>query len=501
MVTKSSKQAKGFAAQICALPKGAPNLTLGGAKTFPPLKILTVKTVGTYVSKNKSINTEKVTDETPVEKVVKKAVAKRRPAPATDPIAKWKRTTVGRAAPTERNLAIVLVATEAEPISIIPTERPSAQRRQAPKRKLIFQRVSDDEKSDEEETFEQGTDKERLDLEQPTMEETVEEIVAKVIAETAEIVEEEPALETVVTKSRIDVSAITNYDVVTSFKVLSNEEGPLVETEKRRKHIRRLLRNWAEICVHIVQYSLFGHILPVGTYNLCRDVVAAGPVVDLDTVPTGIFHAFQHSLEVEGFYDFFVHPVVQYISSSSSSESSVSIRPRYLDAIPSGSYSSASRIYFTEDIPHTSMPIVVVPFAELTDYFAQLQASVVQIQLEKVRTRDDVAELKPALSSKITDLEAAFAHASTYLERVFRNQIYDFQQEIKTQKATLSRDLDGFRKETHEGITTLNAQLSEIIAYINRGRDDKKGEIESSRGPPPDDLSRPGEGGSRSEPP
>ncbi|KZV22080.1 hypothetical protein F511_28321 [Dorcoceras hygrometricum] len=48
MVTKSSKQAKGFAAQICVLLKGAPNLTLGEAKNFPPLKILTVKTVGTF---------------------------------------------------------------------------------------------------------------------------------------------------------------------------------------------------------------------------------------------------------------------------------------------------------------------------------------------------------------------------------------------------------------------------------------------------------------------
>ncbi|KZV48826.1 polyadenylate-binding protein-interacting protein 4-like [Dorcoceras hygrometricum] len=46
MVTKSSKQA-GFAAQICVLLKGAPDLTLGEAKTFPPLKILTVKPVGT----------------------------------------------------------------------------------------------------------------------------------------------------------------------------------------------------------------------------------------------------------------------------------------------------------------------------------------------------------------------------------------------------------------------------------------------------------------------
>ncbi|KZV36159.1 hypothetical protein F511_29757 [Dorcoceras hygrometricum] len=43
MVTKSSKQAKGFAAQICVLLKGAPDLTLGESKTFPPLKLELVK--------------------------------------------------------------------------------------------------------------------------------------------------------------------------------------------------------------------------------------------------------------------------------------------------------------------------------------------------------------------------------------------------------------------------------------------------------------------------
>ncbi|KZV18106.1 phospholipase D alpha 1-like [Dorcoceras hygrometricum] len=119
------------------------------------------------------------------------------------------------------------------------------------------------------------------------------------------------------------------------------------------------------------------------------------------------------------------------------------------------------------------------------------------IQLEQVRTRDDLVALKDALSSKITYLEMAFAHASTHQERVFRNQIFDVQQEIKTQNAALSQDLNEFRKETQDGINTLIAQLSEIIAYINRWRHDKK-EEESSRGPPPDDRNKPG---IRSEPP
>ncbi|KZV29320.1 hypothetical protein F511_34975 [Dorcoceras hygrometricum] len=75
MVTKTSNEAKGFSAHICALQKSAPNLTMGEAKTFPPLKILTAKTVGMYISKQKGIDDsheedEPVVKKTPVKKVV-----------------------------------------------------------------------------------------------------------------------------------------------------------------------------------------------------------------------------------------------------------------------------------------------------------------------------------------------------------------------------------------------------------------------------------------------
>ncbi|KZV44690.1 hypothetical protein F511_40282 [Dorcoceras hygrometricum] len=114
MVTPATNQAKGFAPQICVLLKGAPDMALGEAKTFPPLKILTAKTVGTYVAKNKNILAEEEVNE-PVAKVVKKAATKRRPAPAVaEPSEKKKRTTVGRAAPTENNLALVSVTAPTE---------------------------------------------------------------------------------------------------------------------------------------------------------------------------------------------------------------------------------------------------------------------------------------------------------------------------------------------------------------------------------------------------
>ncbi|KZV26997.1 hypothetical protein F511_38458 [Dorcoceras hygrometricum] len=96
--------------QLCYILEGVQGLTLGESKDFPPLKILTVKIVGTYIAKNKSVSTaaEKVMEEPMVQKVVT-VETKRRPAPATEPVSKKKRTTVGRAAPTMKDLPIVPV--------------------------------------------------------------------------------------------------------------------------------------------------------------------------------------------------------------------------------------------------------------------------------------------------------------------------------------------------------------------------------------------------------
>ncbi|KZV46210.1 protein GRIP [Dorcoceras hygrometricum] len=76
---------------------------------------------------------------------------------------------------------------------------------------------------------------------------------------------------------------------------------------------------------------------------------------------------------------------------------------------------------------------------------------------------------------------------------VFGAQINDVRKEVQVQKAVLSQELTSFRLETQEGLNTLRAQLSEIISYINRGRDDKR-EKRSSRGPKPKDRSRPSGG-------
>ncbi|KZV37802.1 hypothetical protein F511_24493 [Dorcoceras hygrometricum] len=211
------KESQGLCSSDFVLLNDAPNLTLGEARTFPPLKIITVKTVGTYIVKNKNITAD---EDEPVEKMVKKTATKRRPAPAVlEPATKKKRTTARRDTPAEKDLALVTVVQDVEPISVVPAVTPRAQRHRAPKRKLVLRDESDDE--------------------------IVDNIIKQVLTEIAEVEDvetdlEEPVvetteIETVETESRIDVSSITNYDEDSSLKVLSNEEGPLISVADKGK--------------------------------------------------------------------------------------------------------------------------------------------------------------------------------------------------------------------------------------------------------------------------
>ncbi|KZV57419.1 hypothetical protein F511_04856 [Dorcoceras hygrometricum] len=155
MVTPASKQARGFTVHICILLKGAPDPEFGESKEFPPLKILTAKTVGTYVAKNKNIAVEEVVDEP----VVKKAAPRRIPAPAV-------------------------------------AMTPRAPRRREPKRKLVLQKGSDDEIVDniihqvitETAEIEIG----EQDLEEPVVMETTETVAIETDKEKEKEKEIEP---------------------------------------------------------------------------------------------------------------------------------------------------------------------------------------------------------------------------------------------------------------------------------------------------------------------
>ncbi|KZV23503.1 splicing factor 3B subunit 1-like [Dorcoceras hygrometricum] len=192
MVTPATRQARGYAVQIRVLLKNAPDLELGESKEFPPLKILTAKTVGTYISKNKNIYVDE--DEPVVEKQAEKSkvVSKKRPASTVEtPVVKRKRTT-GRATPAATDLALVSVAQEAVPIQMISVVTPPAPKRKAPKWRLKLPAGSDDEIVEKEPDVVDVVEEQR----EKTTTDDVDKILDMVISETAQMETnmEEPSL-------------------------------------------------------------------------------------------------------------------------------------------------------------------------------------------------------------------------------------------------------------------------------------------------------------------
>ncbi|KZV41248.1 hypothetical protein F511_41905 [Dorcoceras hygrometricum] len=250
---------------------------------------------------------------------------------------------------------------------------------------------------------------------------------------------------------------------------------------------------WARVCVDIVQFNLFGHLLPVGTYNLCTDIVAIGPIVDRSAVPKRILNDVQHRIQVEGFCDFFVQHADQSIYSDSSSESVESIRVTSPDAILNFSSSSSSQ-------------------SENPNFYSSSSDSPMHFTVDDIpldeETPADILQMKRHLMLIFHfPLPVSLQHRDEDQKSTLSEELDDFRKELQDQKAAITNDLLEFRVESQQNFATLSTQLSEIISYINRVRDDKKGEVSSSRGPqPPDDRSKPGPGdsgrgrGSSSEP-
>ncbi|KZV47938.1 hypothetical protein F511_20546 [Dorcoceras hygrometricum] len=122
MVTEGSRQTKGFAIQISLLLEDVPNLELGDSSEFPSSRILTERTVHSYIVINDKVGIVEVADITMVKKTPKKkAVSRKRPAVVTgdEPAVKKKRTSKSKSVSSKDNLDILPVAQEAVPLQTV----------------------------------------------------------------------------------------------------------------------------------------------------------------------------------------------------------------------------------------------------------------------------------------------------------------------------------------------------------------------------------------------
>ncbi|KZV31278.1 splicing factor 3B subunit 1-like [Dorcoceras hygrometricum] len=226
------------------------------------------------------------------------------------------------------------------------------------------------------------------------------------------------------------------------------------------------------------------------------------------------------------------------------------LSPRHTDTIfnsPHTSTSSDSHLRFiADDIPQGDNHILLYA-QNLIESFAQLRRSINHIQFEQIRQKDDGEHLKDMILMEIRSLEKKLTEILEQQDSLYRGLFKNVHQEIQIQKTALSLDiliaqrklstqhiavvtgLDDIRKDvkdqkaalsteledrlaavsndlldfcvqTQETYNNLSSQLGELVAYINRGVNERKGE--GSQQPPTGDRGRSGEdsrsGGDRS---
>ncbi|KZV26378.1 phosphoinositide phospholipase C 4-like [Dorcoceras hygrometricum] len=201
MATAGSRQAKGYAIQISLMLENVPNLELGESSEFPSSKILTDKTVHRYIVLNEKAGAEGAADAPQIKKAPnKQAASKKRPAAAAvgEPVLKKKRTMKKKSGSSQEKLEIVAVAQEAVPIQIIepisactsPVEVAAATGEQEPAVDHMDEQMAQptaDVETIFEEFDEPAVEGTAEEIRLPSTDDDVDDIIEKVLAETAHI--------------------------------------------------------------------------------------------------------------------------------------------------------------------------------------------------------------------------------------------------------------------------------------------------------------------------
>ncbi|KZV40678.1 hypothetical protein F511_18434 [Dorcoceras hygrometricum] len=277
----------------------------------------------------------------------------------------------------------------------------------------------------------------------------------------------------------------------------------------------------SQFCTVFLDYSLFSRLPTVDIRNFVGSI--ASERTFLCSVQSSFVSSVVHNVQMEG------SPVL-------ASQNLVSATPRVqlLDEHPlSASTSEDSAMNFDEintAATSTSLPAASIP--QITEALAKLRAS-----MEQISERDDGAKHKDTLLLHLHDLERKFtarfdAHdrvlgalnkdsndqrilmsldlnhlisilaqiSNTDLDvvdvrRVVREHYLELNAKINSldeQVAATRNDFLEFSAQAQQTLNIITDQLSELVAYINHGGNDKKGEVGSSRGPqpPPDDQNR-----------
>ncbi|KZV38729.1 knotted1 [Dorcoceras hygrometricum] len=278
---------------------------------------------------------------------------------------------------------------------------------------------------------------------------------------------------------------------------------------------------WSQLCTEFFRYSLFSGLLTV-------DFSISGSATILIRPSLGSANIFDTGVQLP------------HISFSPASVSAPDVQ-----SITSSDSSADSSLHFNtndismEDDAALDQSILPSSAADISASFAALRESFSKLVANQTSDSRKSGDAHSEVLSKITHVERVFLDSLAVQNEAFRvclkviarklkmitkvvrtqnailsKDLAATQKEVKDLKVALSKEFDDkladicndlleFHVETQEQLASLGAHLAELIAFITKGSDDKKGEGSSNRPQlPPDDQNRPSGGsGSRADDP
>ncbi|KZV50253.1 hypothetical protein F511_20864 [Dorcoceras hygrometricum] len=262
---------------------------------------------------------------------------------------------------------------------------------------------------------------------------------------------------------------------------------------------QRLPKQTVPLTIQLSRQRQFDDTLAphVGTFNWCKILafVSNEEVRDVTVDQIEFCGTFRRGLDVQ----------IVLSDSSSRSSSSHELMDFHVNS-PSNEETSVTQFDSLIDPPvGTDTPVdqISLPTAPTTDAvesFTALLASISRIFVNHEKASRRLGDSQSKILFKIDHLEKTFVDALTQQDLAFRSFIKSVRQEAQNQADITSIELKAVRAQNVVLMIDLvdtRKELSELVDYINRGGNDKKGES-SSRGPqpPPDDRDRSGSGAS-----
>ncbi|KZV41828.1 hypothetical protein F511_37425 [Dorcoceras hygrometricum] len=279
-----------------------------------------------------------------------------------------------------------------------------------------------------------------------------------------------------------------------------------------------LKKRWGDVCIEVAKLFASGKLLPVGSVNFCRSLAIVEPVSSFVSRRPTVF-----SLRLSQFCTVFVKyslfsrlsidDIISFVSTIAMDrtilrdvqilQNSVSVAPNVqmvLDQRPfSSSTSDTSAMHFNE-----TDTVVTLAFRDTLRQLEEALRNLIHSARQDGRTLSDVQTIRlkefrkgflahgASVTADLMDVRKEVQKLNARVDIVAK-VLDDVRKDVEATKEAISHQILDFCAQAQENHNILTDQLGQLVDYINRGGNDKKGE-DSIRGPQPpqDDQDRPG---------